>query len=127
MKAPVEFFDRDFLDNKIEIGDKVIFEAPGYRHFVIGTVVTKAPKSCQVEYINDWNYEGVKEVARQGYGQIIKYPDTQTKTAKWEISCDGYYPYCTNCSYEPFYANGRDMRTKYCPNCGAQMFEKEDR
>lgn len=37
--------------------------------------------------------------------------------AKWEICCDGYYPYCSNCHKEP---QGREM-TKYCPNCGAEM------
>ncbi len=37
--------------------------------------------------------------------------------SKWEICCDGYYPYCLNCRAEP---PGREM-TKYCPNCGAKM------
>ena len=37
--------------------------------------------------------------------------------AKWEICCDSYYPYCSNCHKEP---QGREM-TKYCPNCGAEM------
>jgi len=37
--------------------------------------------------------------------------------AKWEICCDGYYPYCSNCHKEP---QGREM-TRYCPNCGAEM------
>lgn len=37
--------------------------------------------------------------------------------SKWEICCDGYYPYCLNCKSEP---PGREM-TKFCPNCGAKM------
>lgn len=37
--------------------------------------------------------------------------------AKWEISCDGWYPYCSNCKQEP---QGRIM-TNFCPNCGADM------
>lgn len=37
--------------------------------------------------------------------------------AHWEISPDGYYPYCSNCKTEP---KGREM-TGYCPNCGARM------
>ena len=41
--------------------------------------------------------------------------------ARWEINCDGYYPYCTNCAYEPPRVPGKDMRTLYCPNCGAKM------
>ena len=43
------------------------------------------------------------------------------KYSEWEISCDGYYPYCKRCGYEPPYASGRDMRTQYCPECGAKM------
>lgn len=36
--------------------------------------------------------------------------------AKWEISSDGYYPYCSRCFGRP---NGE--LTKYCPDCGARM------
>lgn len=71
--------DRDFLGNQINIGDKVIFEAPRYRDFVIGTVISKAEKTCQIEYINDWNYASKKLVVRQFYGQIIKYAALQER------------------------------------------------
>lgn len=37
------------------------------------------------------------------------------KTGKWFINSDGYYPYCSQCKYEP-----KEM-TRYCPNCGAEM------
>lgn len=37
--------------------------------------------------------------------------------AKWEINCDGYYPYCTNCNNEP----KSGLMTQYCPSCGAKM------
>ena len=39
------------------------------------------------------------------------------KHARWEICCDGYYPYCSNCKNEP---QGREM-TDFCPNCGCRM------
>lgn len=38
--------------------------------------------------------------------------------AYWEISSDGYYPYCSLCKNEP--ESGK--RTYYCPNCGAKMY-----
>lgn len=47
--------------------------------------------------------------------------ESEKKTAEWRINCDGYYPYCSECSYEPPYVSGRDMRTPYCPNCGSKM------
>ena len=43
------------------------------------------------------------------------------KESEWEISCDGYYPYCKNCGYEPPWVNGEDMRTTFCPDCGFKM------
>lgn len=78
----MERFDVDFLGNEINIGDKVIFEAPKYRDFVIGTVISKAEKTCQIEYINNWNYptEGKKKVFRQYYGQLIKHADVVPKS-----------------------------------------------
>ena len=122
MKKLVEYFDTDFLDNKIEIGDKVIIEEPNYRNFIIGTVVTKAPKSCQVEYID---FVGDKKITRQYYGQIIKYP---IKEGKWiehiekpdwlEDDVEVYYT-CSCCGINNFY------ESPYCPNCGAYMI-KED-
>jgi hypothetical protein len=45
----------------------------------------------------------------------------EVKHAKWEINCDGYYPYCGNCKAEP--KNG--VMSKYCPECGAKMDGKE--
>lgn len=46
----------------------------------------------------------------------------EVKHGEWYICCDGYYPFCSICSYEPepprFH---NDNRTPYCPNCGAKM------
>ncbi len=41
----------------------------------------------------------------------------EVRHAKWEISCDGYYPYCSHCKTEP--KNG--VMSKRCPECGAKM------
>ncbi len=46
----------------------------------------------------------------------------EAKQGVWIISCDGYYPYCNQCGYEPKYPmDGSDNRTPHCPNCGAKM------
>lgn len=39
------------------------------------------------------------------------------RAAKWEISCDGYYPYCNACRYVP----ERGKMTAFCGGCGARM------
>ena len=39
---------------------------------------------------------------------------------RWEISCDGWYPYCPICKQESFY------RTPVCMNCGAILQQNDD-
>ena len=123
MKKQVEFFDRDFLDNKIEIGDKVIFEAPGYRSFVIGSVTSKAPKSCRIEYSNNWNYPregGVIEVVRQGYDQVIKYPLAKEGTWIMHTNSEGNLNHyeCSECH------KAQGYKSNYCEDCGTKMTEE---
>ena len=43
----------------------------------------------------------------------------ETRKSKWEIDCDGYYPYCPNCGEEP--PSGK--MTNFCPKCGKDMRE----
>lgn len=57
------------------------------------------------------SYEEIK-------AKIAEAVDENTNVlATWEISSDGYYPYCSNCKNEP---KSKEM-TNYCPNCGAKM------
>ena len=119
----VEFFDTDFLGNKIEIGDRVILETPKYRDFAIGTVISKAPKSCQVEYLSFCTKSNV--IVRQYYEQLIKYPIT--KEGKWEkltyMTTSDYVIKCSNCG-ESFEIKSYQASYKYCPNCGSKMLEE---
>ena len=112
MKEQVEFFDTDFLGNKIEIGDKVILETLKYRDFAIGTVVSKAPKTCQVEYLS-FNTNS-KVTARQYYEQLIKCP----KEGEWiKATCsekDGN-AHCSVCNHWDW------SDCNYCSKCGAKM------
>lgn len=52
---------------------------------------------------------------------ISKQVTSSKRKSKWEISSDGYYPYCKECGYAP---PGRNM-TKYCPGCGTLMIEEK--
>ena len=133
-------FDTDFLGKKIDIGDEVIFEAPKYRSFCIGKVVTKAEKSCQIEYINDWNFptEGKKLICRQYYDQIIKKPIAyEIEYAEWYYDPDGMdwelgAWKCSKCHTKNDNLGGsKDINpymfagSKFCPQCGAVMKPKE--
>lgn len=54
----------------------------------------------------------------QAYLNAIPAADVaEVRHGKWEICCDGYYPYCSLCHKEP---QNRVM-TDFCPNCGAKM------
>lgn len=57
------------------------------------------------------SYKDIKAKIAEAVGEDTKV------FAKWEICCDGYYPYCSNCKNEP---KSKEM-TDYCPNCGAKM------
>ena len=39
------------------------------------------------------------------------------KSAHWDINCDGFYPFCSNCKKTPTAHN----LTRYCSYCGAKM------
>lgn len=57
--------------------------------------------------------------------QVENVVDRSNGTVKqgiWIISCDGYYPYCNQCGYEPERpCIHDDNRTPFCPNCGSPM------
>lgn len=114
----VEYFDTDFLGNKLEIGDKVILEEPKYRDFVIGTITSKAPKSCRIEYTD---YRGAVKVTRQYYGQIIKYPIIKKGYWIMHTNSDGYLNHyeCSVCH------RAQGHKSNYCEECGADMHEEE--
>lgn len=62
-------------------------------------------------------------------GEAMKYWNTRAEehkqseieetVAHWDINCDGYYPFCSNCKESAV------KMSKYCPNCGAKMITRE--
>lgn len=70
--------------------------------------------------LDEFEYNGL--TIRQWADKITSGKYQPVKHGRWEINCDGYYPYCSNCKSEP---QGREM-TLYCPNCGAKMDLKEN-
>lgn len=74
-------------------------------------------KDLEAAYI----YPPVKEAYGTAARRIDQMPSADVQPvvhAKWEISSDGYYSYCSRCFGRP---NGE--LTKYCPDCGARMLE----
>ena len=66
---------RDQLEQELEIGNTVIFIAPGYRRLVTGQIVKFTTQTVLIKYINDWNYSKERQVEltiRQTPDQIIK-------------------------------------------------------
>jgi len=43
------------------------------------------------------------------------------ETAHWDINCNGFYPFCSNCKRTP---KAHDL-TRHCPYCGAKMITRE--
>lgn len=64
---------QDFLGKDLVIGDTVLFIAPSYRNYAIGTVVRFTNKYAIIEYVNTWNYSsGLKTDIKQTGEQLIK-------------------------------------------------------
>lgn len=77
-----------------------------------------------IEIIEQARAEAVSTIGSMNNGFAVWYADKLIEAevapvvhSKWEICCDGYYPYCKNCGEEP--KSGK--MTKFCPNCGANM------
>lgn len=62
------------------------------------------------------------ESYRPAYDKLKIVEGEIVKTAHWEISSDGYYPYCSNCKNSPKHGE----MTKYCPECGAAMANRKE-
>lgn len=41
----------------------------------------------------------------------------QAQEARWQVSSDGYYPYCPICGAQP------DKKTRFCAECGSKLGE----
>lgn len=64
---------KDYIGNKLDIGDEVIFVAPGYRSFAKGKISKITAKTVFIDYLNTWNYaNGHPSEVKQSGSQIIK-------------------------------------------------------
>ena len=73
----------------------------------------KAQFNAQKAEIDKAKADFDKSKNADGTATVIK----DIKETLWEINCDGYYPYCPKCKYEP----GNRNLTHFCPNCGADL------
>ena len=78
------------------------------------------------EYYNGIAVEGFNTAIEMIRDRIEQLDVEETKdylkdnSAHWIISCDGYYPYCSACGYQP-----EGKPTKFCAECGKIMVEKK--
>jgi hypothetical protein len=64
---------QDFLGKDLVIGDTVLFIAPSYRKYAIGTIAKFTGKYAIIEYVNTWNYAtGFKTDIKQTGEQLVK-------------------------------------------------------
>ena len=66
---------QDFNGKHLNLGDTVIFIAPGYRSLVKGTVIAFTNKFVRVSYTNFWNYghPGLTKNFLQSPDQLVKF------------------------------------------------------
>lgn len=84
----------------------------------------KQTRGNETDYIKEQAYDGVYDAAVRlaieavQVAAMAKKPvATQEADAKWQVSCDGYYPYCPICGAQP------DKKTRFCAECGAKLGE----
>ena len=79
----------------------------------------EACATCKMWFLN--NEQGscmasVMKDPQRAIDIVQKWSDENSgPLAKWEINSDGYYPYCSDCGFEP------EKISLYCPNCGKKM------
>lgn len=127
-----EIFEGDIVrfygyDNKPEYCNDcvIVFEDrfAQYMGVTLDSISEKAKKYDDFE----WNTSETVEILGNIHDNPELLPETvreqlseqdEITHAKWNVCSDGYYPYCSNCSFEP--ARGESL-PEYCPDCGAVM------
>lgn len=86
------------------------------------------------------NYENLGESDAEMFAKdfdeilnlAIKALEQEPKTGEWIEQNDDYFDWyeCSECGYgsegEMQYSSEYDVRTNYCPNCGAKMVEPQE-
>lgn len=88
------------------------------------SIILDTMKNPDSEFATDDYIDGFSDGISAAIKELEAFPTADVAPvvhSKWEICCDGYYPYCKRCRNEP---QGRVM-TKFCPNCGAKMENEE--
>lgn len=72
----------------------------------------------EIKHVNYLMYsDSLFKPTKQVFYERNEAMTTEIQNTLWKIDCNGYYPYCPNCRYEPY--DGR--LTKFCPNCGKDL------
>ena len=84
------------------------------------SIILDIMKNPDSEFATDDYIDGFSDGISAAIKELEAFPTADVQPvahSKWEISSDGYYPYCKMCNASP--ENGK--MTNYCPNCGARM------
>lgn len=85
-------------------------------------MVEYTTKDAVISLFEKWSdgYAYIEIPVQDAIRQVSATPPADVRPVvrgRWEISCDGWYPYCPVCKEEP---PGRTM-TPFCPMCGADL------
>lgn len=111
------------VDNELE--PRIKREHESYDRWVTEDPGCRACKCFESKLEDLIDFVGDTKVARQYYGQIIKYP---VKEGKWlnedfpekEVT-QRDVAICSACKNYAYHEEGYSILSKYCPHCGAKM------
>ncbi len=66
---------KDAAGNVLEVGDEVYVAPKNYRGLVKAKVIAFTPQQVRLEYINNWNFQAVRQVTEQ----YLVYPSMCVK------------------------------------------------
>ena len=63
---------KDYLNNELALGDKVVFVAPYHRFLITCEIIKFTPKNIRIKYIRTWIGGNPQEETIQCPGQVVK-------------------------------------------------------
>jgi hypothetical protein len=125
-KAEIERYRKEHKEFCIRLGNlhslelKVMDRADEIKSEAIKEFAERLKEKAGRGFWNELAFVDVDDIdnlVEEMVGESTTEESSDSRKSKWEIDCDGYYPYCPKCGEEP--PSGK--MTNFCPNCGNDM------